>query len=88
MRLRKIDIVRTWQLAKQAYANVCEERDAYKRQLDWTMQQLAELRAAFADLRAAVLARQRADDALAGLYRERAIQRAGAIERAPKAALN
>ena len=52
------------------------------------MRQPAELRAAFADLRAAVLARQRADDALAGLYRERAIPRAGAIERAPKAALN
>ena len=33
-------------------------------------------------------AQQRADDALAGVYRERAIQRAGAIERDPKAALN
>ena len=52
------------------------------------MQQLAELRDALAELRAAVLARHKADDALAALYRERAIARAQAAERDPNAMLN
>jgi len=40
------------------------------------------------ELRAAVLARQKAEHALATLYRERAIARARAVERAPNAMLN
>jgi len=56
-----------------------------KRELAWTLQSLRELRADLAELRAAVLARQRADAELASLYRERAIARARAAERDPLA---
>jgi len=86
--LRRIDMGRSWELAKQSYDDVCEQRDAYKRELEFTTQQLAELRDALAKLRAAVLARHEADDALAKLYSERAIARARAVERDPNAALN
>ena len=56
-------------------------RDAYAMQLEETLQELAALRAEFNELRAVVLARHHADQELASLYRERAIQRAKAVER-------
>src|SRR5262245_8395136 len=86
--LRRVDMIRSLQLARQAYDDVCEQRDAYKRELELTMQQLAELRDEVAELRAAVLAKHKADDALAKLYRERAITCAQAAERDPNAMLN
>jgi hypothetical protein len=46
------------------------------------------MRAAYAELRAAVLARQHAEAELRELYRERAIARARAVERDPNAMLN
>jgi hypothetical protein len=50
--------------------------------------ELNEVRTAYFELRAAVLARQKAEAELAGLYREREIARARAAERDPNAALN
>ena len=61
---------------------------ALKRELAWTQQSVRELRDALRELRAAVLARQRAEAELAALYRERAIARARSAERDPNAALN
>ena len=85
--LRKVSIARSWQRAREAYASIVAERDALKRELEWTRQSLDELRTALAELRAAVLARQKADAELASLYRERAIARAQAAERDPAAPL-
>jgi hypothetical protein len=50
--------------------------------------ELNETRAAFEELRAAVLARQNAEHALASLYRERAIARARAATRDASAPLH
>jgi Skp family chaperone for outer membrane proteins len=52
------------------------EMAALRRELD-------SARAEFEELRDAVLSRQRAEQELTGLYRERAIQRAQAVERDP-----
>ena len=60
---------------------------ALKRQLAWTQQSVRELRDALRELRAAILARQRAEHELRELYRERAIARARAAERDPAARL-
>jgi hypothetical protein len=67
------------------WATACEsaERGALKRELAPTEQSLHECRDALRELRAAVLARQKAEDALAELYRERSIQRAQAAGRDP-----
>ena len=78
---RRLDVARSWQRAREAYASVVAERDALKRELAWTRQSLDEIRAASAELRAAVLARQKAEAELASLYRERAIS-ARATDRA------
>jgi hypothetical protein len=50
--------------------------------------ELDECRAALNELRAASLARQRAEVEFAGLYREPAIARARAVERDPRQPLN
>jgi ribosomal protein L29 len=50
--------------------------------------ELDEVRAAYAELRAAVLARQHAVAELVSLYRERELARARAAKRDPNAALN
>jgi len=52
------------------------------------LRQLDEVRAAFEELRAAVLARQNAEHELAALHREREIARAQAAERDPCQPLN
>jgi len=49
--------------------------------------ELDECRAALDALRGAVVARQRAEDELASLYRQRDIERASATERDPAARL-
>ena len=59
---------------------------ALKRQLAWTQQSVRELRDALRELRAAILARQRAEHELRE-NRERAIARARAAERDPPARL-
>ena len=57
-------------------------------ELNVLRRELAECRAALDELRAATLARQRAEAELAGLYRERELARARAAERDPAAPLN
>ena len=85
---RRINIRRSWELAKRVHANVVAERDALLEQLYWTQDQLRELTIELRELKAVVLARQHAEAELAALYRERAIQRAQAAERDPNAKLN
>ena len=85
---RRVDAARSWQLARAQYASVIAERDALKRELEWTKQSLAEVRDAMRELRAAVLARQHAKAELASLYRQREIARARAAQRDPNVALN
>jgi len=58
------------------------------RQLAETNAALDEIRAAFAELRAMVLERNKTQDYVAELHRERAIARTRAAERDPNAALN
>ena len=67
---------------------IVSERDHLRWELAQTKQSLQECRSALAELRAAALARQKAEHALAALYRERAIARARATERDPNAMLN
>jgi hypothetical protein len=64
------------------------ERDALWRELEWTRQSRDELLQALQELRAATLARQKAEAALADLYRERAIARARGAEREPTQPMN
>ena len=85
---RPINMLLSLQLARQAYAAAVESRDAYKAELEWTLRQLDEIRAEFAELKAVVLERNKAQDYVAELHRERAIQRARAAERDPNAMLN
>ena len=84
---RRINIRRSWELAKRVHANVVAERDALLEQLYWTQNQLRELTIELRELKAVVLARQHAETELAALYRERAIQRARSAERDPAAPL-
>jgi ribosomal protein L29 len=62
------------------FRHLCEIADL-RRELD-------EVRAAYAELRAAVLAPQHAQDELVALHRERSIARTQAAECDPNAALN
>jgi len=78
---RRLDIARSWQLAKQQFAAVLAERDGLRRELAQTRQSLDECRAALRELGAAVLARQQAEAEVHALYREREIARANATER-------
>jgi hypothetical protein len=86
--LRRIDIGRSWQLARQQFAALVSERDHLRWELAQTRKSLNETRDALIELRAAVLARQKAELELAALYRERAIARARAAERDPASLLN
>jgi len=79
--VRRVDLVRSWQLARAQYAAAVAELAEVKRERD-------EFRAALVELRAAVTARWEAEARLAELYRERAIARARAAERDPNAMLN
>jgi hypothetical protein len=85
--LHKINVRRSWELAKRVHADVVAERDALLEQLYWTQDQLRELTTELRELKVLVLARQHAEAELAALYRERAIQRAKAAERDPAAPL-
>ena len=81
--LRSVRRIDSWQRAREAYAAIVSERDALKRELAMKNQSLGEVREALRELKAAVLARQRAEAELAALYRERAIARARAVDRDP-----
>ena len=78
---RRLDLARSWQLARTQPASVLAELAEVKRERD-------EFRAALAEMRATVTARWEAEARLAELYRERAIARTRAVERAPNAMLN
>ena len=78
---RRINVAASWQLARAQYAAVVAELVEVKRERD-------ELRTCLRELQAAVQARWEAEARLAELYRERAIARARAVERHPKAMLN
>jgi hypothetical protein len=65
------------------FRHLCELADL-RREIDTLRAELAHLR----ELRAAVLARQKAEAELAELYRERAIARARAAERDPNIPLH
>jgi hypothetical protein len=86
--IRRIDVARSRALARRQFAAVIAERDSLKWELEWTKQSLAETRVALRELKAAVLARHKAEAELASFYRERAIARAQAVERDPNAMLN
>jgi len=93
--IRRVNLGRSWQLAREQHAAVVGERDLLRRQpeitrweLETTKQWLHEIRRTLQELRAAVLARNKAEDALRALYRERAIARAQAAVRDPNAMLN
>jgi hypothetical protein len=89
---RRVDIRASWRRAREQFADLrgqlhemhfrhlCELADLRK--------ELDETRAAFNELRAAVLCRQTAERELAGLYRARDIERARAAERDPALPLN
>jgi len=92
--LVRVDVVRSWQYAREQFAALTAERDQLKRDLEWTRRDLAwaeqnvcELREAINELLAARRARQAAEDELVRLYRERDIERARKAERDPAAPL-
>jgi len=89
MMLRKIDISRTWQLARLTFAALKAKRDMFAEELERTQQCLSnmqrsntELRAALTELTDAVRRRWQAEAELADLYRQREIERAQKAERA------
>jgi len=71
------------ELHEMFFRHACEVNDL-RREVDALRAELDHLR----ELRAAVLARQKAEHALAALHRERAIARARAVERDPVSLLN
>jgi hypothetical protein len=85
---RPVNVLLSLQVARKAFAAAVKSRDAYAAELEWTLRQLDEIRAEFAELKAVVLERNKAQDYVAELHRERAIQRARAAERDPNAMLN
>jgi hypothetical protein len=78
---RRLDIARSWAIAKAEHAAVVSERDRLRRELERTRQSLAEVRAAARELQAASLARLKCEAELVELRREFAIRRAWAQER-------
>ena len=83
MALRRIDIRRSWQLAREQFAALVSERDALKRELAEVRRERDDYRDALAELRAAVTARWQAEERVRELYRARDIARARAAERNP-----
>jgi hypothetical protein len=78
---RRVDVARSWALAREQFAALVAERDHLK-------QELAETKQALRELQAAVLARSQAHYEITCLHRERAIARARAAERDPALPLN
>jgi hypothetical protein len=80
---RKIDIARSWQLAREQFAALVSERDALRREVAETRRERHDFRDAMRQLQAAVQARWQAEQELRLLYREREIARARAAVRDP-----
>jgi hypothetical protein len=90
LRLRRVGVAATWAAAKRTFADltaelveVKRERDDLRRQYDWLLAELRDLSGELRELRLAVTARQRAEDELAALHRERELMRALSAERDP-----
>lgn len=79
--IRRIDIGRSWEIARRQYAALEAELAVIKRERN-------ELRACLCELQAAVQERWAAQHRLAELYRERAIARAQSVEHDPAALLH
>jgi hypothetical protein len=74
---------RAWQFAREQFAALAGERDSLREDLARVREQRDEAIAMLDELRAAVRARHAAEVELAGLYRERELQRARAAARDP-----
>jgi hypothetical protein len=91
--LRRIDIARSWQLARNQFAAVVTERNALAQELEHTQQSNSELRernellSALRQLQAAVQEREAAEVRFAHLHRELVIRRAEKATRDPAAPL-
>jgi hypothetical protein len=93
--LRRVDFGASWELARQQYSAVVNERDILAnevgeliRERDALQCELTETGQALRELRAAVLERNRAYDNLHVLQRERDIVRARHAERGPDTPLH
>jgi len=80
---RRINVRRSWELAKRIHADVVEERNALQQQMNELLDELASLRDEMRALKVAVLARQNAEQVVAELRRQRDIERAQAANRDP-----
>jgi hypothetical protein len=80
---RRINLAASWQHAKRAFAALIAERDSLRADLARVREQRDEALALLDELRAVVRARHAAEVELAGLYREREIQRARSAQRDP-----
>jgi len=86
--LRKLDLARSWQIARQQFAAVVAERDALRCDLAEVRHQRDEFLSCLRELQAAVQARWQAEERVRELYRERDIARALAAQRDPTMPLN
>ena len=73
---RRVDVARSWTLARQQFSAIVSERDALKRELAEARRSRDEARGALADLLNAVDERWRAEAKVARLERERSLARA------------
>jgi len=78
---RRIDVVASWQFARQQFAAVIAERDQLKWELEWVERERDEFRVRLHELQSAVEARWKAEEQCRALYRERDLQRAMRMER-------
>ena len=79
----RVDIAASWRRAREQFAALIAERDSLREDLARVRLQRDEALTLLDELRAAVRARHAAEVELAGLYRERELQRARAAARDP-----
>jgi len=77
-----------WMARREAASGAPVQKSTSSTYARWPTCAVSSTRCALTMLSAAVLARQKAEQELASLHRERAIQRARAAERAPTMPLN
>jgi hypothetical protein len=86
--LRRIDIRRSWQLAREQFAALVAERDELRFQLEWAEHERDQYRARLEELQRAVEQRWKAEAELSALHRERDLQLAMRQERDPTKPMN
>jgi hypothetical protein len=79
----RVDIAASWRLAREQFAALVAERDALRVDLAVVRAQRDETLSLLRELQAIVQARWAAEERLAGLYRERTLERARKAERDP-----